>query len=850
MSIKDCKARVAAAMGEASEEEVVAALKDAASIINENKNLTPEDVANKIDELLTEVAITKKIEVRNKAINTLSKVMLRQHVDKFPDATDGFESFLMGINTLIEDGKGGILPSRDSLASLQESLREGYLTTYINDLDALGRDTFDLFREGDIDDEIIQALWVVDSPELLEGMSPQAIEIAKVIDKALETTRLDANSAGAMIKKNPSYVGKQTHDMDRIRAVDQEDWIKEIYPLLYERTFDGVADKKDFLRNVHKNLKTGIHHGSGSVMPNGIGRNVAKSVSQERILHFKDADSYIQYNKKYGRGGLSDNIMSNLRMSAQNTAMMRKLGLNPEANLNEVINDKLKELTKTDSDQAERLQGAKNGKFKNYYAQLSGATSIPANKMGASIGQVTRGLISIKALGKVVVSALPDTGFTGSELKHQGMNLLSSYATAFSNAGGAIGDLGKSMLKMRLDPLTPEKRRVLAELEISLDSMTGGFRSRFDASGDPYNPRISEAMRQFFRLNGLTLWTDSMRGGAVIGMARHVGDFVSKSWKELPEGLRDTIGLYGINGPEWKLINKAGTQTFEGVDGKFLTPESVLDLDDAAIASYLSEVGLKPTKTQIDKTRAELKDKIRTYYVDRTSYAVIEPDAKTMATMHQGTQAGSFVGELMRFLTHFKGFPFALMQKVYGRDVLGQRNKGKAAAVKSVEALSQLFVINTLLGYVAMSIKDITNNREPRDPMALKTWTAAALQGGGLGIMGDFLFGEAISRFGSGAFSSATGPLFSEGDMIARAIHKVATGDEKALATVFKLSYSYAPSVASMYFPPASILNTVYAKAAMDNLILYNTMEALDSGYKRRMEKRIKRENDQELLFK
>ncbi len=43
--------------------------------------------------------------------------------------------------------------------------------------------------------------------------------------------------------------------------------------------------------------------------------------------------------------------------------------------------------------------------------------------------------------------------------------------------------------------------------------------------------------------------------------------------------------------------------------------------------------------------------------------------------------------------------------------------------------------------------------------------------------------------------------------------------------------------------------NLFYTRAALDYLILDRAKEALNPGHKRRMEQRLKREQDQELLF-
>jgi len=838
MSIKDCKARVAAAMEGASDEEVVAAFKEAARIVEDTKGKATEEIIKELDSLLEASALEKKIEVRNRALNELAKVNMKNFVAQFDDPTEGFEALLVGVNRV----KGG---SRNSVAATQEALKEAYLSSYVNDLDNLGRATFDAYTSGVLDDDIVRALWDIDFPERLQGMNPEAVKIAKVINKHHERVRTDANKAGAFIKKAPSYVTRQTHDMDKIRNTPKTEWMDEVVSLLDSRTFEGVDNIDDFMSSVYDNLSTGIHHGSGSVAGFKGHANLGKKVSAERVLHFKDAEAYLTYSSKYGRGGLSDNIMSGMMLSSQNTALMQKLGVNAEMNLEEVMTATSKSLKKSDQKKAIAFEEARRGKLDNYYKTVSGQTSIPANQLGAFTGQVVRGLNSLTMLGGAVISAFPDTVYAASELRYQGMNYFESYAKALSSAGGALGDMAKSIVNRRLSPLTPEKRRVMAELAISLDSMTGAFRSRFDASGDPLNSRVSDAMRTFFRLNGLTLWTDSMRGGAIIGMAQHLGDLSGSAFGKLPKGIKDTLKLYDIGEGEWGLISSVGTKTFEGVDGKFITPESLADIKDDAIKAYLKAKGVKDTKFQIQKTREDLQRNFRTYYVDRSQFAVIEPDAKTRAMMLRDTQAGTVAGEFMRSITQFKSFPFALVQRVWGREIFGRESKRSSAL-----ALAETVVASTLFGYISMSAKDILKNREPRDPTNIKTWTAASLQGGGAGIFGDFLFGELKQRHGGGVVATLAGPTASQADTIFNLVGKVREGDETSVTAAFNVFYKNYAGVAALYFPPAALLNTAYAKAAMDNLIYYNVMEALDRGYKKRMEQRIKRENDQELLFK
>jgi len=111
-------------------------------------------------------------------------------------------------------------------------------------------------------------------------------------------------------------------------------------------------------------------------------------------------------------------------------------------------------------------------------------------------------------------------------------------------------------------------------------------------------------------------------------------------------------------------------------------------------------------------------------------------------------------------------------------------------------------------------------------------------QGGGLGIMGDFLFGEMRNRFGGGLLGTVAGPTFGTVDDLADLWGRVRNGDDSA-AAAFRLLMSNVP-----------FANLFYTKMALDYLVLHRIQETLNPGSLRRMEKRIEKENGQTFLVR
>lgn len=221
--------------------------------------------------------------------------------------------------------------------------------------------------------------------------------------------------------------------------------------------------------------------------------------------------------------------------------------------------------------------------------------------------------------------------------------------------------------------------------------------------------------------------------------------------------------------------------------------------------------------------------------------------------MRRGSQPGTVLGELARFIGQFKAFPVAVLQKSIGRELYGRGYKPSAygASIRPgqelIQALrsgngeklgiAQLMLWTTLFGYGAMAIKDMVKGREPRPVDSPVTWIAAMLQGGAWGLYGDFLFGEA-NRFGGGLTQSLSGPTLGLIDGGYDLFARMRDGDDAAAAS-FRFAIQNTP-----------FANLFYTRAMMDYAFLYSVQEALNPGALRRMERRIEKENAQQFLLR
>jgi hypothetical protein len=94
---------------------------------------------------------------------------------------------------------------------------------------------------------------------------------------------------------------------------------------------------------------------------------------------------------------------------------------------------------------------------------------------------------------------------------------------------------------------------------------------------------------------------------------------------------------------------------------------------------------------------------------------------------------------------------------------------------------------------------------------------AAMVQGGGAGLMGDFLFGE-YNRFGGGMASSLAGPFVGDVDQLRNLYLQARDGDAKA-GDFLRFGINHTP-----------FLNLLGVRQGMDYLILNRMQEWLSPG--------------------
>ena len=149
------------------------------------------------------------------------------------------------------------------------------------------------------------------------------------------------------------------------------------------------------------------------------------------------------------------------------------------------------------------------------------------------------------------------------------------------------------------------------------------------------------------------------------------------------------------------------------------------------------------------------------FFSDNADSAIPTPQGRERAMMNAGTQRGTVLGEALRALMQLKAFPITYVTKGMSEQYIAKQQAGKSGLF----GLAQMMIGTTVMGYIAMTTKDILKGRSPsevyseEEGLNTQTFTRAFTQGGGAGIYGDFIFGE-FNRFGRSPLETFAGPTF------------------------------------------------------------------------------------------
>ncbi|WP_442582544.1 hypothetical protein ACSBOB_11605 [Mesorhizobium sp. ASY16-5R] len=795
--------------------------------------------------------IAAAMQRRHAALNVLVRDRLDETVGRHLEAGLTPRQALLAV---VEGTQRGVRGGRNSVAALNLAYEARYIGALMADIQANRPHLVDALRDPKLDADIMREM-----SELKNGGKPgitgneDAKYVADVFARFAELSRTDLNRLGASIGKLDGWAGAQTHDDVRMIAAGKDAWVASVFRKLdLTRTFPDIAEPAEALealRDIFDTIVTGLPNKPSAkekgqrVNP----ANLAKSLGKSRVLHFRDADAALAYRDEFGYGNTVSGMIAHLRNAARAAANMQALGPNPEVMFGAVA-EGLKRRAKDDpnlSPEVKARQIAKlttdGGALRHAIDISTGLVSRPVNVTAAKIGSDIRAVQSMAKLGGAVLSSVT------------GDNVTAAAASMFRGSGffnGLVTQIG-GIMKGRPKG---EQAEIAALLGEGFDGLIGHIVAPAAANDGPVG-KMAKLQEIFFRLNGLTWWTDASRSVAGRTIAAEMGMRAKTAYSALPANYRHVLGLHDIDAAKWNAIRRAEFRESNG--RSYVTPDRVRDLPDTVIeplvakrvaaarkASRIDEAKTPATRAKrqavFDERRAailgdgrrELELSVLGFIADEVNFGIIETDARSRRTTTLGLRPGTIAGETIRFISQFKSFPIAFTQRVGGRALYGF---GKDASyLESTAHIGSLIAGMTMAGYLTVVMKDLVRGYwPPRDPTDPKTMAAAFIQGGAFGLYGDFLFSQ-TNRFGGSVLESAAGPTIgAAADLIELGLKSRDATAGKIIGEEAKAPYAEAVNLIAGNTPGASLF---YIRPALDFLVLNSLRDAISPGYLRRQD--------------
>lgn len=686
-------------------------------------------------------------------------------------------------------------------------------------------------------------------------------EVATAIYRIQETMRQALNRAIGFnaIKNADDLSYSMSHDPEMIRrggrgqpATPEEAdaykaWRDFVINRLDQKTWDRVTTpegmteaqaREDFLRRTYEGLVSDVRKvfrgesGESSAGPYFEGTyNMARSMTHERTLFWKDGTAAGEYRARYGSDRTWGSILGNdMVTNGRRAGLMTYFGSNPAGNL-ALVMQRIKEMFR-DKDLDGVTQFNKQAEsyrlmnIEHLMASLDGTADLPANKMLAKVLNTAMQAENMSMLGNVSLTHLAGLAITTPlEARWSGIGTLTS--------------LGKMMASMFPDTMPAEERAGgLAEIGAFGRGMASVMHDYF-ANGWSFPGMVSAMNHYFHEATGLGAIFNRAQGrGFSMMVAQNLANNIGKDFDKLEPHLQSTLMQYGLGPEQWQVLKTGELHKFSNGD-RIMTPAIAKSVSDSSITDMLrarGDITAKSTAAQIAQrvagARQDIADRLGMYYTDTAQHGIVTPDAASRE------QIAHLLGNkpITRAFMQFKSWPVAfLTQKIM--QVYQQSN----SLGDKLSAYGTMLTIGIIAGYLRMTAGDLAAGREPRTPQtvgdAARIGLGAIVQSGGFGIFGDMLFGE-INRMGVSGAVAAGGPLVTDATKLGGLFNDFLKGEPTALPQLARWGMDHVPGS-----------NLFYVKDLLDYGLLFHAYEWMHPGWWERTNRRMEKEQGRHMLF-
>lgn len=593
-------------------------------------------------------------------------------------------------------------------------------------------------------------------------------------------------------------------NIDRSKYVDVDgnpltnDQIKEMISYSFESiTTDGL-----------NKLNVGeMHQGGGKV---------TNRMSQSRVLHWKNADAWLEMQQKYGALPFVDLIDSHIDTMAKNIALVEKFGSNP---------NRAFELLAQEAKRIDDASGIKTNVLTEGIRRATTMYDVFANR------EMNNGSEAWNAFG-VAYRAWNVSTLLGSAL----LSSLSDIAPMIKLArmhNLSVAKLMGNLIK-ELNPLNPKDREISFSMGIAVDEITSSL-GRFAAEDltSVYDrasqvARISNtAASTIMRASLLNAWTRATKAAWSKTLMNKYADLPkNKKWAQLDVEDQGFLKSVGLDERTWEVMGLAEPMK-DGSGNPLMTTQSILNIPDDQLKHLGDPVEVKNQAVK----------KYFSHVLDEQGMAIIEAGLRERTKLYGKTHGGSLVGFMARGMMQFKSFPVTFLMR-HGTRAL----RDGALSSTPFTYMIPLAMGMGVMGALSLQLGEIASGNNPlpmwddEDPdVALGFMTRSMMKGGGLTLLGDIVAAGADTS-GRDGRDFLLGPM--GGDMVKLAqltsgtANQILNGKDVTNKTnqIYMLAKSKIPGQ-----------NLWYTKTAMNRLMFDDIQNMIapdyQQKYKRKMQK-------------
>tara|TARA_R110002020_G_scaffold475794_1_gene712345 strand:- start:60 stop:3830 length:3771 start_codon:yes stop_codon:yes gene_type:complete len=589
----------------------------------------------------------------------------------------------------------------------------------------------------------------------------------------------------------------QTHVSHKVGKVSQEQWIDDIFPELNKtrtaKMYDIDPDDSNLdvlLREKLAEAYDNILHGdTKSAFANvDEGFKLRLKNAHSRVLFFKDADSWLRYNKQYGKDILVslDDYMDHASMEI---AMLRIFGPNP------IRNAKRLEKFARDFDAKAKITDSKNNQFSRMFDHLSGSEFAIDGQGLAKLASETRALLVTAQLGGAYIMTLVDLSYGALTRMLNGMpahKTLNNYIRFISGSKNSKA-------------LAREARVVSHEIGDELKNASRFSGEKFDTG------YMSWASNKLMKVSLLAPGTAAARTAFKFEFQFHLKKLSKRTYDDAirDKNIAYMYKRYGITKADHQALSKTKLYTSK-YDSK-VEYLRVGDIQDQAI-----------------------RHKWYAYMFAETESSVPTMMARSRAFMMGGTRPGTGIGEVTRSFWLFKNFPMTIIFSQIARATNVMMTHPSHAA--RVAYPLGLITFTTFLGTFAYQLKNILKGEDPA-PMNASTLAKGLMHGGGTGFYGDILLND-TSQYGRSTVGAVLGPVAGLINDLSKLgltpVHNALYRNKNSLDKV-------TPQLAHLLGKYTPFNQLWYTRYAAHSLIFDNLKKHVDPQYNEKKKRHLKK---------